>query len=88
VAVDEVRNKIYVVNSNSESITIINGKTNVTSTVPTNGQGSIDIAANVLTNQFYVLNNVGSSVSLFSGAAGVVPLPLLRELIGAPNALR
>jgi len=89
VAVDEFRNKIYVLNSNNgDSITTIDGKTNTTSTVPTHGQGSIDLAVNVLTNQIYVLNNAGKNVSLFSGAAGAVPPPLLHELITAPNALR
>jgi YVTN family beta-propeller protein len=89
VAVDELRNKIYVLDSNNGNIiTTIDGATNATSSVPTNGQGSIDLAVNVLTNQLYVLNNSGSNVSLFSGAAGVVPPALLHELISAPNALR
>jgi DNA-binding beta-propeller fold protein YncE len=69
-------------------MTTIDGRTNATSTVPTNGQGSIDLAVNVLTNQIYILNNAGSNVSLFSAATGVVPIPLLHELIIGPNALR
>jgi hypothetical protein len=74
LAVDELRNKIYVAEWTTR-VTIIDGATNTTATVPNPGYNRHKIVANPLANEFYTLNiitNINndypvSSVSIFVG---------------------
>ncbi len=59
-------NKIYVVNQNSNNLTVIDGATNSTTTVPT-GAAPIALAINVVTNKIYVANANSSSVTVVDG---------------------
>jgi len=43
---------------------------------------------NVLTDRFYVMNNAGSEIAVFSGVGGRFPLPLLDELTGPVNGIK
>ncbi len=88
VAVDQVRNKIYVVNLDGNCTTIIDGKTNTSTTIGNIGNGAADLAVDVLTNRFYVMNNAGSEIPIFSVAGGPFPIPLLDELTGPVNGVR
>jgi DNA-binding beta-propeller fold protein YncE len=86
LAVDQVRDNIYVVNNGN--ITVIDGKTNGTTTVGSNGSGPLDAAVDVLTNGLYAMNNAGASISVFAGANAAFPIPLLDELLGSANGVR
>src|SRR6266568_4061391 len=59
VAVNPVSNKIYVANSGSNNVTVIDGVTNTTTTVPMVGllEGFPEaVAVNPVTNKIYVAN--------------------------------
>jgi YVTN family beta-propeller protein len=90
VAIDKIRNKIYVANSNGLCLTMIDGKTNAATTVGDVGNGTEDVAVNVLTNQVYVMtgNSQGSSVSSFSGASGTFPQTLFDHLVDGASGTR
>lgn len=59
LAVNSVTNKIYVANSNDNTVTVINGATNSTSTVNV-GVIPWAVAVNAVTNKIYVANYCGS----------------------------
>src|ERR1039457_3522191 len=59
IAVNPVQNKIYVANNGSNSVTVIDGRTNATTTVNV-GMGPFAIAVNPVTNKVYVANNVSN----------------------------
>jgi YVTN family beta-propeller protein len=59
-------NKIYVANSMSNSVTVIDGNDNTTATVAA-GIFPNDIAVNQLTNKIYVANYFGASVTVIDG---------------------
>jgi YVTN family beta-propeller protein len=67
VAVNPVTNKIYVVNTGSNSVTVIDGPTNTTSTIGV-GKSPKAIAVNPVTNKIYVANNQDSTVTVIDGA--------------------
>lgn len=72
VAVNETTNKAYVVNHNSNSVSVIDGKTrSVVQTVQT-GASPEAIAVNAVTNRVYVANSGESSVTVIDGASGTV----------------
>ena len=72
VAVNEATNKAYVVNHNSNSISVIDGKTRtVVATVKTSA-GPEAIAVNPLTNRIYVANSGENSVTVIDGATDSV----------------
>jgi len=66
-AVNPVTNKIYVVNSNSNSVTVIDGATNATTTVNT-GTSPFAAAVNSVTNKIYVPNFGSNTVTVIDGA--------------------
>ena len=84
VAIDELRNKIYVLNG-GDTITVIDGKTNSTSSISTFGSSANSLALDVLTNEIYVANLSSDNISVLNGTVGL-PLPTLDQLILAPNA--
>src|SRR5439155_1728091 len=74
VAVNPVTNKVYVTNQGSGNVTVIDGATDSTSTVPA-GSGPFGVAVNPMTDKVYVANvgvmgNNGASntVTVIDGA--------------------
>ena len=67
IAVNAQSNKIYVVNQNSNNLTVIDGTTNSTTTVATGSYPSA-LAINSVTNRIYVANGSSSSVTVVDGA--------------------
>src|SRR5579859_6714628 len=65
VAVNPVTNKIYVVNTGSNTVTVIDGATNITTTIPV--ATSDAVAVNPVTNRIYVANTAGT-VTIIDGA--------------------
>ena len=56
MAVNPVTNKIYVANQSSDNVTVIDGATNATTTVPP-GRSPCAVAVNPVTNKIYVANS-------------------------------
>src|ERR1700724_2406960 len=67
VAVNETTNKAYIVNHNSSSITVIDGKTRTAIATIKSGSGPEAIAINRLTNRVYVVNSGENSVTVIDG---------------------
>jgi YVTN family beta-propeller protein len=70
IAVNPVTNKIYVANYHDQAgntVTVIDGATNGTTTVST-GNGPIAFAVNTVTNTIYVANEDSDSVTVIDGA--------------------
>ena len=72
VAVNETTNKAYVVNHNSNSVTVIDGKTRAAVATIQTGAGPEGIAVNPVTNRIYVANSGESSVTVIDGATDTV----------------
>jgi YVTN family beta-propeller protein len=67
VAIDSGLNKVYVANTNSNNVTVIDaGNSNAVTTVPT-GFSPIAIAINATTHKVYVTDNTGASVTVIDG---------------------
>lgn len=71
IAIDSVTNKIYVANSASNDVTIIDGATNLssTTTLASAGQDPGAIAVNPVTNMIYVVNLNDASVTVINGSS-------------------
>ena len=67
VAANPVTNRIYVANSSSNNVTVIDGATNATITVATR-TGPSAVAANPVTNKIYVANLNSDNVTVIDGA--------------------
>ncbi len=67
VAVNPETNKIYVGNTGSGNVTVIDGATNSTSTV-TVGTRPLAVAVNPVTNKIYVTNYGSANVTVIDGA--------------------
>ena len=65
VEVNPVTNKVYVANSGSNNVTVIDGATNSTATVAA-GTGPAALAVNPVTNKVYVANQ-GGTVTVING---------------------
>ena len=77
VAVDLVRNNIYVANaagSNAGSVTVIDGATSTATATITdpNATNPQDVAVNPVTNTIYVANYGSNNVTVIDGATGTV----------------
>jgi len=70
IAVNPATNKIYVVNQNSNNLTIIDGATYDTNTVLT-GNVPNAVAVNAVTNKIYVANWASASVTVVDGATNL-----------------
>src|SRR5262245_37890102 len=68
VAVNEATNKAYVVNHNSNSLAVIDGKTRTAAATIKTGAGPEAIGVNPLTNRIYVANSGENSVTVIDGA--------------------
>ena len=67
VAVNPVTNKIYVANESGNNVTVIDGATNATTTVPA-GRSPVRVAVNPVTNKIYVANYGSNNVTVIDGA--------------------
>jgi len=67
VAVNSVTNKIYVTNTGSNNVTVVNGPNHTTTTVPV-GTQPIAVAVNPVTNKIYVANFGSANVTVIDGA--------------------
>ncbi len=67
IALNPSTNKIYVVNQNSNNLTVIDGATYNTSTVLTDNAPDA-VAVNAVTNKIYVANGDSDSVTVVDGA--------------------
>lgn len=65
VAVNPVADQIYVVNNGGNVITVVDGSTNTTSTVPV-GNSPLAVAVNQNTNRVYVVNQADGTVSVIA----------------------
>jgi uncharacterized protein len=72
IAVNETTNKAYIVNHNSNSVTVIDGKTGSAIATIKTGAGPEAIAVNPLTNKVYTANSGENSVTVIDGATGTV----------------
>ena len=66
VAVNPVTNKIYIANSGSDDVTVIDGTDNSTATVAA-GTYPCAVAVNPVTNRVYVANRGGNNVTVIDG---------------------
>ena len=71
VAVNPVTNRIYVANENSNTVTVIDGATHATTTLPV-GSGPQHIAINTATNKIFVANGRSASLAVIDGATNAV----------------
>ena len=67
MAVNPVTNKTYIVNNGSATVTVIDGASNIASTIAV-GVFPIAAAVNPVTNKIYVINDGGNSVTVIDGA--------------------
>jgi YVTN family beta-propeller protein len=82
VAVNPVSNRIYVANTASNTVTVIDGATNTTATVAV-GSGPSALAVNPVTNKIYVANSLGFSVTVIDGATNATTSVTVGSLPGA-----
>jgi YVTN family beta-propeller protein len=75
VAVNPVRNKIYVANGTSNNVTVIDGATNTTTTVGT-GTSPFAVAVNPVNNKIYVANYNSNNVTVIDGATNTTTTTL------------
>lgn len=68
VAVNASSNKIYVLNQQSNNVTVIDGTTDLTATVATGGY-PMALAINSVTNKIYVVNADDDSMTVIDGAS-------------------
>jgi YVTN family beta-propeller protein len=67
IVVNTATNKIYMMNIDSNDVTVIDGATNSTSTVRV-GSSPFHIAVNTVTNRIYVVNFDSNDVTVIDGA--------------------
>jgi YVTN family beta-propeller protein len=67
LAANPVTNKIYVANLNSNNVTVIDGATNIMTTVAA-GTNPNAVAVNQVTNKIYVTNETSNDVTVIDGA--------------------
>jgi YVTN family beta-propeller protein len=72
VAVNETTNKAYIVNHNSRTVTVLDGKTHSEIATIQTGSGPEAIAVNAVTNRVYTANSGDNSVSVIDGATNTV----------------
>lgn len=72
VAVNESTNKAYIVNHDSNTVTVIDGKSRAAiASIPT-GTAPEALAVNPVTNRIYVANAANNSITVIDGATGTV----------------
>jgi YVTN family beta-propeller protein len=76
IAINPVTNKIYVANSGSDSVTVINATTGATITVPVNDNPRW-IGINAETNRIYVSHLTAANTAIIDGATDTVTKTIL-----------
>jgi len=72
IAVNPVTNKVYVANSISNTVTVIDGATNIPDPTPVGvGMYPIAIAVNPVTNKIYVANSISNTVTVIDGVTNI-----------------
>jgi YVTN family beta-propeller protein len=67
IAVNGATHRIYVANTHSDTVTVIDGNNHaVVATVPA-GRGPYSLAVNPVTNKIYVANRLSSTVTVIDG---------------------
>jgi DNA-binding beta-propeller fold protein YncE len=67
IAVDSTRNQVYVVNCESNNVSVVNGATNAIVTVKdSNAVGPVAVAVDPATNKIYVANAGSNTVSVIN----------------------
>ena len=67
IAINPTSNKIYVVNTGSGNVSVIDGNTNSVSTIGA-GTNPTALAINSITNRIYVTNSSSNNVTVINGA--------------------
>src|SRR5215208_5272649 len=81
--VNETTNRVYVVNRNSNNVSVINGLTNTFITNVPVGASPFDVAVNQATNRVYVVNDgPAPAVTVIDGASNtaVTTIPLISNV--------
>lgn len=81
VAVNPVTSTIYVVNTASNTVSVINGTTNSLTATVTTGSNPVALAVNPVSNMVYVANNGSSNITVIDGATNTT------STITDPNAI-
>src|ERR1043165_3021889 len=68
LAVNENTHKIYIVNHNSASVTVVDGPTGAVAATVKTGSGPEAIAVNPVTNRIYTANSGSNTVTVIDGA--------------------
>jgi YVTN family beta-propeller protein len=75
VEVDQVNNKIYVTDSGSANVTVIDGATNTVETPAAAGTNPTALAVNLATDSVYVANNGSNNATVLTpNAINAIPL--------------
>ena len=84
VAVNPITNKVYTVNEFSDSVTVTNGATGASTTIPVGPRPQF-IVVNPVTNRVFVNNGGNASISVIDGNTdtNITPSPLLMGSHGA-----
>ena len=86
IAVNPVTNKIYV--PNGQSVTVIDGATNSTVTLPSTGNAALFVAINPITNKVYVPNTFSGTLMVIDGVTnGITTLPGGPGTVSGPFAV-
>jgi YVTN family beta-propeller protein len=81
VAVNPVTGNVYVVNSASDSVSVINGATNAVIATVSTGTDPVALAVNPVSNMVYVVNNGSNNITVINGATNAA------STITDPNAI-
>ena len=75
VAVDTIKNRVYVANACSNNITVLDGFTNLTTTIADpNATNPKAVAVNPVTGKVYVVNSVSNNLTVIDdGSSAVTP---------------
>jgi YVTN family beta-propeller protein len=88
LAINPTTNKIYVANTGSDSVSVIDGKTkNVTNVIEVKGKQPSGIAINPTTNKIYVANTGSDSVSVIKDDSGNLDNITNLKVGKKPNAI-
>ncbi|HEY1679834.1 MAG TPA: hypothetical protein VGG04_19110 [Candidatus Sulfotelmatobacter sp.] len=72
VAVNQITNRIYVANLNSNNVSVIDGNSDTVIATVSVGNGPSDIGINTVTNMIYVSNSGANTVSVVDGGSNTV----------------
>ncbi len=79
IAFNAATNKIYVANSGSNNISVIDGATNMVTATITDSKAvaPVAVAVNATTNTIYVANSQSNNLTVIDGATGTVTATIM-----------